>query len=151
MTWGPDIMLDHPADARIERLEASGMFDPWAAEAEFNAQAARHMDAQNEADCEKADDSGELNPDMDRWRNAAEEALSGFGDHPGPKPPAFYARGGAASAPTEPEPTTGDAWPLEPHDLEYATTPPASALSTCSAHSSAPGRVARSKRVPPPS
>ena len=118
-------MLDQPTDAGIARMEAAGLFDPWAAEAEFNDWAVRHIDARNEADCEEADDSGELNPDMDRWRDAAEEALSGFGDHPGPKPPAFYARGGAASVPTEPELTTWDAWPLEPHDLGHVATPPA--------------------------
>ena len=101
-------MLDHPADARIEQLEASGMFDPWAAEAEFNAQATRHMDAQNEADCAAADRAHELNPAMDRWFAAAEEEMSGFGDRAGPAPPEFYARGGPAWAATRPEPSSID-------------------------------------------
>ena len=121
-------MLDHPADAGIERVVAAGLFDPWAAEAEFNAQATRHLDVQNEADCEEADERGELNPDMDRWYEAAEEELAGWGDPPGPKPPVFHARGGAASALIKPEPATADEWPLEPHDLEY--DPPVAAPST---------------------
>ena len=75
VTWGADVMLDQPTDAGIARMEAAGLFDPWAAEAEFNDWAVRHIDARNEADCEEADDSGELNPDMDRWCSAAEEAL----------------------------------------------------------------------------
>ena len=101
-------MLDHPADARIERLEASGMFDPWAAEAEFNAQAMRYMDEQNETDCAAADRAGVLNPAMDDWFAAAENEMSGFGDRAGPAPPEFYARGGSARAAIQPEPPSID-------------------------------------------
>jgi len=188
VTWGEDVILDHPADERIAQLKSNGAFDPWAAvdephgEAEPNvasqcetdgdtavttlydpwadevpsqgagvgarppvgggtylpdaygvgdederrrlyfygprariednglrierawlvgslhARAVAHLDDQNEADCAEADRAGELNPPTDGWFAAAEDEVAGWGEAPGPKPPALHARPGAVPA-----------------------------------------------------
>ena len=54
MTWGEDVILDHPADERIAQLKSNGAFDPWAVVDEPHGEMEPNVASQCETDGDAA-------------------------------------------------------------------------------------------------
>ena len=100
MSWGEDVLLDRPADARLARLGCADLFDPWAEEEVLRCEAHNDLvddaaEAVNDRDCDVVEHLWSFNPPLDEWSMAwAESRISNSVCPPPPpsepRPPDFW-------------------------------------------------------------
>ena len=100
VTWGEDVILGE-GDGRgsptlgMASVLATGLYNPWASEEEFNDHLSAQVVAWNEEDCDRAEDLHSLNPPLQDWLERWVEAETSLSARPpsppsSPRPPDTY-------------------------------------------------------------